>query len=710
MVEAYVNRGYVLNDLQNSEQAADDFTHALKLAPNNGVAHLGLAFSYLELHRPKLALEQAETAQKLMGESGSTHLALAGAYRQQQLFGRATDEYLAALRSSPNDQTLHLALADVYFHQHRYSEAISEYRSALLSSPDDPHLYAQMANTYAHLRDSRNTYRYVAAAEEPGNDDSQVLLQTGNALLSLGDRDAAMQRFQRALEAPDADRVSVRLSLAELLVKEGHYDDARQQISVAFAESRIGEAAPITGDQMVQAASLVLGTHDFETARRLYNAAANSGADQRVVAVGLANTYLAEGNTRSAEAELKSLGNPAEIEQNYDYQMAMSNVYRQQGNSTMALSALGRASALTPEADETLQRSQMDLAAEAGLPINRKFSVVSDSSFAPIFEDETIYQLDARLFGVKSSGQLPTPRYSYESRSTAYYTARLSGLPLISGYAEERNARGDISFPSVSQIIHRDTYDTSINSALNPVLHVGAAKLQFSTGLQFTARRDKESAFDLNENLFRQFVYVNTNSLFNLLQINADAIHEAGPFTLQSLSSKDTSAHVQFRVGRPWGNTALITGWGARDLQFHPLVREYFSTNTYGGLEHKFGLKWKVTGLAELIRSWRVQDTNYAIAQAVRPSGQVQYRPNTRWSFDGSFGMSRGFGDHNYDNFETGFLLSYVKPWHGRQAAMPDSTVDYPMRFSVGVRTQSFYDFGAGTHNTIVPVFRITLF
>jgi hypothetical protein len=450
--------------------------------------------------------------------------------------------------------------------------------------------------------------------------------------------------------------------------------------------------------------------HDFETSRHLYQLAANSGADERTVAVGLANTYLAEGNTRRAEAELKALGNPTDLEQNYEYQLAMANVYQQQGNSGMALSALGRASAMTPEADETLQRSQMDVAAEAGLPINQKFSVVSDSSFAPIFEDETIYQLDARLFGASTAGQLPTPRYSYESRSTAYYTARLSGFPLISGYAEERNARGDISFPSVSQILHRDTYDTTINSALNPVLHLGSAKFQISSGLQFTARRDKESARDLNENLFRQFVYVSTNSLFNLLQVNLDAIHEAGPFTLQSLSSKDTSAHVQFRVGRPWGHTALVTGWGARDLQLHPLVREYFNTNTYGGLEHTFGSKWKVTGLAELIRSWRIEETNYAIAQAVRPSAQVQYRPNTRWSFDGSFGMSRGFGNHNYDNFETGFLLSYVKPWRGRQGAMPDSTIDYPLRFSVGVRTQSFYDFGAGPHNSIVPVFRITLF
>src|ERR1700744_3818826 len=44
MVDAYVNRGYVLNDLQNANAASKDFQSALQLNPKNGVAHLGMAF------------------------------------------------------------------------------------------------------------------------------------------------------------------------------------------------------------------------------------------------------------------------------------------------------------------------------------------------------------------------------------------------------------------------------------------------------------------------------------------------------------------------------------------------------------------------------------------------------------------------------------------------------------------------------------------
>ena len=42
-------------------------------------------------------------------------------------------------------------------------------------------------------------------------------------------------------------------------------------------------------------------------------------------------------------------------------------------------------------------------------------------------------------------------------------------------------------------------------------------------------------------------------------------------------------------MGRPWGNTSLITGYSARDLLFRPTVEEYFNTSSYVGLQHKFG-------------------------------------------------------------------------------------------------------------------------
>src|SRR5882724_3950155 len=170
----------------------------------------------------------------------------------------------------------------------------------------------------------------------------------------------------------------------------------------------------------------------------------------------------------------------------------------------------------------------------------------------------------------------------------------------------------------------------------------------------------------LLQNLFRQFLYLNTSSFYNWLSVHGSAIHESGPFLEQDLHSRDLSANIEFTVGRPWGSTSLITGYSARDLLFRPLVVEYFNTSTYIGLQHKFGNRLTVAALAEYLRSWRVENVNYVTAQALLPGGRFEFRANPRWSMQGSFILSRGEGYHSYDNAQSEFLVSYVRPLRGR--------------------------------------------
>ena len=69
----------LLNDLREPAKASADFRTALRLQPNYGEAHLGLAYADLQLHRPQPALIQLESAQKLLGKSHAYHLARAHA-------------------------------------------------------------------------------------------------------------------------------------------------------------------------------------------------------------------------------------------------------------------------------------------------------------------------------------------------------------------------------------------------------------------------------------------------------------------------------------------------------------------------------------------------------------------------------------------------------------------------------------------------------
>jgi tetratricopeptide (TPR) repeat protein len=710
MADAYVNRGYVLNDMQDAEAAQQDFNKALEINPKNGVAQLGIAFSELQLRHGQKALEHTDIAEKALGESGATHLARATAYRQMRLLDKAEKEYRAALKFAPDDVRLHLALADTQYHSRKYQESIGTLQDALGMSPDDPAIYSQLAHSYAELHNRPQTLKYIALAEQADPGSSAVMLNDGDALLTLGDRDAAMQRFTRALDAPDGNRVEARIAFARLFMRERKFDDARQQVALAFAESRVGESAPVTADDLVEAANIFLGMSDFDLAQKYFKLAHDAGAADEVVAIGMANSYLAQGSPNDAQAALAALGNPDEYSDNFDYNLAMANVYRQRHDTVKALTLFGRANELGGDND-VAERQMQDVAGEAGIQVGKRFGLQSDFQTHGIFEDETIYGLDRQIFAGPAGTAAPPPRSSLETIWTNGYRAHFQGWPLLSGFFQMRNARGEISLPSESLILKRNTYDYSLNSALNPVLRWGRSAFTFNAGLQYTFRRDKLSPTELNQNLFRQFVYMSTNSLGNWLQVQGQLFHEAGPFTARDLSSSEKGARIQFTVGRPWGRTALLTEYSIRDLQFNPLVREFWSTTTGVGVQHQFGEKLKVALLGEYIRSWRTQNTDYWIAQAMRPAGQFSYQATSRWSVDGSFSFSRGQGFHDYDNIQSSFLINYVRGVRRNVSdGVTEVPVEYPLRFSFGVENANYFNFTGQNQSILRPVIRLTLF
>ena len=709
MTEAYVNRGYVFNDLQNAERAIQDFNTALKLNPDNGVAQLGIAFSDLQLRRGKDALDHANRAQQLLGENGPVHLVRATAYREMRLLDKAEPEYRAALKYSPDDLGLHLALAETLYDARKYQDSIAALSDALRLSPDDPLIYAQLAHSNAQLHRRDETLKYVQYAEKQGGDMSSVLLSTGEALMTLGDHDAAMERFSRALQAPDADRVAARLAIAELFLKRGNYGDAKQQVGLAFAESRIGEAAPVTADDYIEAANIFLAGHDFDLATKYFEAAGQAGAGDEPVALGLANTYLAMGNDRAAEKELQVLGNPADNTGNYDYELAYANMYQQRHDSVHALGAFARANAISNDNDVAV-RQEEQVADEVGLPVGGRFSTNSDVQFHGIFEDETIYMLDARLFG-GAGATLPPPRSSSETIITNDFHYNAAGLPPLFAGVQLRSARGQVSLPSEDLILNRNTVDTQVHAGISPSLRFGSNHINLNTGIAYTMRRDSLSGPEIDQNLFRQDVYLSTSSFFNWLALRGSAFHESGGFTLRSLNSTDTGATLEWTVGRPWGKTALLTGWSARDLKFNPLIREFYTTSTYAGLERKFGRKLTLDILGEYIRAWRVQDRTYVTAQALAPGARFEYQPSLHWSVDGKFTLERGESLHSYDNVQSAFFISYVKPL---RSSMDDGfgtvPVSLPIRLSFGIQQEMFMNFTGRGQSLFRPIVRLTLF
>ncbi len=706
MVEAMVNRGYVRNDMQDAQGAIRDFQPVLQINPDNGVARLGLAFSYLQVHRGREALEEADRAEKLLGESGATHMARAGAYRQMRVLNRAQEEFRLALKYSPDDLKLHEALADTLYHARQYTPAIQAWQEALQLSPGDPLIYASLAASHAQLGHRDETLKYIQLAESQATDQAAILLASGEALLTLGERDAAMDRFTRALEAPDANRVEVRLQFAKLFVREGKFEHAKHEVALAFAESRIGEASPVTTDNLVEAANVFLAAHDFPLAERYFSKARDAGASDEMVTIGLADTYLAQGKDRQAAELLAHIGNTQDYAQNYDFQLAWANVYNQQHNNLRAISAYARANQIASE-DPTAQRAMLQVAGQEGTPVLPSLSMRNEVATGPVYQDLTVYEMDTKLLGAPVQ-----PIVSQETMAGSEFHYHHKNWMPINGFFGLRNFHGDLSLTNEVGIIPRNTYDTLFNLGVTPLLRLGSARFVLNPGIEFTIRRDTVSPVQLDQNLLREYLYLQTSPLFQWLAVRGFAIREAGPYTRQPLRSRDLAANLEFRVGRPWGHTFMVTGYYVRDILYHPQPSEFFSTSAWGGLERQFGEKVTVTVLAKYLRAWRVQGVTFTTGQVLVPGTRVEIKPAERWTVSAAFDLSRGEGFQMYNNYQTGVLVSYMKPLRRRINDGGEAlNVDYPLSFSFGIEQQSFYNYnGAGRSSFFRPVIKISLF
>ncbi len=729
VVTAYVNRGYVLHDLHQPEAAAADFESALNREPKNGEAHLGLAYASLDLHRPRVALQQVQLAQEEMSgdspiDSMPIHLIRATAYGQNGMLTKAAGEYRAALKLSPNDAGLHVALGDTLYGQRQYHKAIEELKTAENLSPNNDVIYAQLARAYAQLQDREEALRYVQLAEQSAqlpqptatgqkSVESRVLVSTGQALSLLEDQKGAMEQFEKALAMPDSDRISVRLAIAQLMASEGRPDDAQRQIALALMEGQTEETLPATGEQLMEAADVFLGMHDYQLAQAYLQRALAAGAPETSVRIGLANTYLALGDTARAQGQLSLISGSVDSEPGYQYLLAKANMLRQQHQNAQALTAFAQAANAAGE-NQTAEQDLLQAGANEGLRIDSRLSFLSDFSVAPIFEDTTVYVLDSKLDApslIPGQGLLPPPRSSIATQWTGAYHLHLGDLPEASGFFQMRNARGEISLPSEGVIVNRNTTDYSFNFGMNPTLHLGTNVLTFNAGIQETVRRDSLSPVDMNQNLFRQFLYLSTSSFFNMVSLNGYAIREAGPFTESSQHSRELAAAINFRVGRPWGKTALVTGWGARDDRFSPVISEDYYASAYLGVERRVSGRVSFTVVAEDLRAWRVQGYSYAIAQALRPAGSVQFAPTHNWSLEVSAAYSRNMSAHVYDAVQSGFAISYAMPVHRTfKDASKEVELRYPIRFSAGMQQENFFNFTGGQSQQFRPYLRITLF
>jgi Flp pilus assembly protein TadD len=118
--------------------AAAEFGEALRLAPDNTAALMGLGSIELDGNRVDVAMEHLKRAVEADDSSADAHEALARAYAMTGDPQKALEELRSAARLKPEDASVHSALSQVLAAQGDLAAAIDEQRTALRLAENDP--------------------------------------------------------------------------------------------------------------------------------------------------------------------------------------------------------------------------------------------------------------------------------------------------------------------------------------------------------------------------------------------------------------------------------------------------------------------------------------------------------------------------------------------------------------------------------------------
>ncbi len=162
---AHAVRGLALDWLGDYEEAANAHVNALRLDPNNGLAHAFYAETLTNQQKWAQAGDESRLALALLPDSLDAHRVAGYVLEANGDYRGAVGQYEAALAVNPNLIFLYMAIGRNYGFGLRDPErAIEYFTKATAVDPEDPTPYSQIARMYAGLGEYGPAARNAAAA------------------------------------------------------------------------------------------------------------------------------------------------------------------------------------------------------------------------------------------------------------------------------------------------------------------------------------------------------------------------------------------------------------------------------------------------------------------------------------------------------------------------------------------------------------------
>jgi len=237
---AYVGIGQAYEDLGDYQRAEPAYARAARLDPRDFDAQFGHGTVLRALGRLKEAARAYQMALSIRPEDGESLTGLGATFIELEMPAGAVAPIERRIELDPDDGDARAMLGTAYMLAGRLDDAVDAYEVAIEYVGNDPELIGNLVECYARSdrhREAANAGQVlVAVAPSP-----QAWERLGRAYFRLGDYDASVESYRRAIELdpafwPALNGVGVN-ELNRWLRSERSELDAREAAADAFRAS-----------------------------------------------------------------------------------------------------------------------------------------------------------------------------------------------------------------------------------------------------------------------------------------------------------------------------------------------------------------------------------------------------------------------------------------------------------------------------------------
>ena len=322
------NLGNVCKAQGNSKKALKYFQKAINIDPDFILGYNSLALACQQDGKANDALKYFNKALDIDNNHPTIRLNLGVLEENSNNPSAALVHYKIAVRSKPGWIIGLQNLARIQYQLGLYSEAESTFKNLVSLSPKDLKIRLKLAECISFNNRKEEAVQLLEQIlrEHPGNSETVELI--GKIYTEIGDLDRAEQKY-RSLLAVQPELLTIRINLAELLLRNNKYAEAAEQLQYVMSKDKSrADAYYILGRLARKQGDSKHAVHSFEMLLSL-------DPDFIEARFQLANLYRGEEQFKKATKQLKLI--LKQEENNIDARKLLAELYLEQKKYSEAL-------------------------------------------------------------------------------------------------------------------------------------------------------------------------------------------------------------------------------------------------------------------------------------------------------------------------------------------------------------------------------------